>query len=99
MQTLPAVLAQHAETIPDQLFTRILKGGKEIAALNFGQAWKVATQWAALFAERGLKQGDAVVLALPNNDAFVGAYYGSLIAGLVPAPVAPLRRVEAEDSY
>ncbi len=99
MHTLPAVLAQHAETIPDQLFTRILKGGKEIAALNFGQAWQLAGQWAALFAERGITRGDSVVLALPNNDAFVGAYYGCLIAGIAPAPVAPMRRVEADDAY
>ena len=97
--TLPAALAHHAETIPDQLFTRVLKGGNEIAAHTFAEMWTYATQWAALFTERGLRHGEAVILALPNTHEFVGAYYGCLIAGLAPAPLAPLRRIAEDDPY
>ncbi len=97
--TLPAALAFHTETIPDQRFTRIVKGGKEVKSRTFAEMWAWATQWAALFAERGLRHGDRIVLALPNSDAFVGAYYGCLIAGCIPAPIAPLRHLEETDPY
>jgi acyl-CoA synthetase (AMP-forming)/AMP-acid ligase II len=99
VNTLPALLAHHAQTIPDQLFTRILKSGNEIASLTFAQAWELANQWAALFIENGLQPGDAIVLALPNTHEFIGAYYGSLIAGCAPAPVAPPRKLDESDPY
>ena len=99
VSTLPEILAHHAETIPDQLFTRIIKGGVEVKSRTFLEAWRWATQWAALFAEHGLGRGDAVVLALSNTDAFVGAYYGALIAGCAPAPLAPMRRITEDDPY
>lgn len=99
VSTLPEMLAHHAETIPDQLFTRIIKGGVEVKSRTFPEAWRWATQWAALFAEHGLGRGDAVVLALSNTDAFVGAYYGALIAGCAPAPLAPMRRITEDDPY
>ncbi|MEK7326123.1 MAG: AMP-binding protein, partial [Chloroflexota bacterium] len=35
----------------------------------------------------------------PNCDAFAGAYFGALMAGAVPAPVAPARRLAADDPY
>src|SRR5258708_6181883 len=97
--TLPAALAHHAATIPDQRFTRILKGGQPLADFTFAQMWQYAGQWAALFIERGLSQGDIVLLAPPNPHHFVGASYGCLIAGLAPAPLAPLRRLEPDDPY
>lgn len=97
--TLPAALRYHAQTIPDQRFVRILKSGKEIGDFTFAQMWEYATQWAALFNARALTLGDTVMLALPNSQHFVGAYYGCLIAGLTPAPVAPFRRLEENDPY
>ncbi len=99
MPTLPSVLLHHAETIPDQLFTRVLKKGVVEKTRTFAEAWAWAGQWAALFAERGIRRGDAVMLALPNCDAFAGAFFGTLMVGAVPAPVAPLRRLNADDPY
>lgn len=99
MPTLPSVLLHHAETIPDQLFTRILKKGVVEKTRTFAEAWEWAAQWAALYAERGIRRGDAVMLALPNCDAFAGAFFGALMLGAAPAPVAPLRRLNADDSH
>jgi acyl-CoA synthetase (AMP-forming)/AMP-acid ligase II len=39
------------------------------------------------------------MLALPNTEHFVGAYYGCLIAGLTPVPVAPFRQLDENDPY
>jgi acyl-CoA synthetase (AMP-forming)/AMP-acid ligase II len=104
MYTLPAALAHHADTIPDQLFTRIIKGDKVQTGVcsqsrTFAEAWQWASQWATVFVEAGVKKGDNVLIALPNCDAFAGAYFGVLMAGAVPAPIAPLRRLAEDDLY
>ncbi len=99
MPTLPSFLLHHAETIPDQTFTRVLKKGAVEKTRTFAEAWEWANGWAALFADRGLQHGDTIILALPNCDAFVGAYFGALLVGAIPAPMAPLRRAAENDPY
>lgn len=98
MDTLPAALAHYADTVPDQLFTRIVKKGKE-QTRTFAEAWGWASQWATAFADGGVKHGDTVLIALPNCDAFAGAYFGALMAGAIPAPIAPVRRLVPDDPY
>src|SRR3972149_7686085 len=97
--TLASILLHHAETIPDQIFTRIVKKGAIEKPRTFAEAWEWANQWAALFAKRGIKHGDTIILALPNCDAFAGAYFGALLVGAIPAPMAPLRRIAEDDPY
>lgn len=99
MPTLPSFLLHYAETIPDQIFTRVLKKGAIEKTRTFAEAWEWANQWAALFADRGVQHGDTIILALPNCDAFVGAIFGALLVGAIPAPIAPLRHTTADDPY
>src|SRR5712692_4320865 len=99
-KTLTELLAYNAETYPNMLYNRFLKRGEVVATCTYSQTWERATQWATLLSERGVRQGDAVVLALPNSEDFVYAYFGTLLAGGTPAPVAPFRhRVKPDDYY
>src|ERR1051326_3173996 len=93
------MLAYQAQTFPDRLFTRYLKQGEVTGTYSYSSTWEWAVRWATLLHERGLRKGAAVVLALPNSDDFIGAYFGTLLAGGIPAPVAPLRSSKAEDPY
>ena len=97
--TLIAALARHAEATPDQLFTRIVKKGIVEKERTFEESFLWASQWASLFTEHKIKHGETILIALPNCDAFAGAYFGALMAGGVPAPVAPIRKLEPNDLY
>ncbi len=97
--TLISTLARHAESIPDQLFTRIVKKGVVEKARTFEEAFLWASKWGRLFAEHKIKRDDTILIALPNCDAFAGAYFGALMAGAVPAPIAPIRKLEPNDPY
>ncbi|MBI5081118.1 MAG: AMP-binding protein [Chloroflexi bacterium] len=97
--TLISSLARHAETIPDQLFTRIVKKSVVEKTRTFAEAYSWALQWAALFSHWNIRHGSTVLIALPNCDAFAGAYFGALMAGAIPAPVAPIRKLEPHDPY
>jgi long-chain acyl-CoA synthetase len=46
-----------------------------------------AASFAATLQERGVRAGDRIALLLPNSDAFVAAYYGSLRIGAVVVPL------------
>jgi fatty-acyl-CoA synthase len=96
-KTIGQMLAYHAETSPNHLFVRFLRRGEVIATYTYSQAWDWAARWATLLTEHGLRRGDTAILALPNSEDFLGAYFGTLLAGGIPAPTAPLRRADAND--
>lgn len=45
-------------------------------------------RWAKLFARRGVKAGDRVLVLLPTSHAFVEAMCGAMLLGAVPVPLA-----------
>jgi long-chain acyl-CoA synthetase len=61
--------------------------GRRIA---FVEMQELATRFAAAARRLGVRQGDRVVLLLPNSPQFLIAYYGSLMAGAVVVPLNPL---------
>ena len=91
-QTICGLLASRAEHTPERLYVRFQEEGVETAALTYADTWSYSTRWAALLRDRGLRRGEPVLLALPNTVDFVGAFFGALLAGGLPATVAPIRR-------
>jgi fatty-acyl-CoA synthase len=98
-RTLTDVLASNAEAYPDKLFVRFLRRGEVVTTCTYAQTWQRASQWAALLRERGLRRNQPVVMAFPNTEDFVYAYFGTLLAGGIPAPAAPFRRLKADNHY
>lgn len=94
-KTLTEMMADHAQACANKLYLRFLERGEVTSTYTYSQLWELACRWASLLSDRGVRRGEPVLMALPNSEDFVGAYYGTLLAGGVPAPVAPLRRVEA----
>ena len=54
---------------------------------------------AAAFAGVGLDHGSVVSIIVPTGPAFVAAYFGALLAGLVPAPLVPPTIFQRPDEY
>jgi acyl-CoA synthetase (AMP-forming)/AMP-acid ligase II len=50
-------------------------------------------------ARAGVRQGGVVALLLPAGPEFVGGFFGALLAGAVPTPIAPPRRFEEPGDY
>src|SRR2546429_8613157 len=98
-RTLSELLAYNAEFYPDLLFARFLKRSEVVTTCTYAQTLQQATDWAILLLEHGLQRGEAVVLALPNTEDFVYAYFGILLAGGVPAATLPIRRLKTDSHY
>jgi acyl-CoA synthetase (AMP-forming)/AMP-acid ligase II len=65
------------------------------ALITGGQVWSYAELWQAARAaasrlqRAGVRPGDAVLLAIPNEAGFFHAFFGTLIAGGIAVPVFP----------
>jgi long-chain acyl-CoA synthetase len=82
---LDALLDQTADAHPDRPCTRFF--GRQ---LSYREVRDYALAFAAALRKRGVREGDKVVLLLPNSPQFVIAYFGLLKAGAVVVPLNPL---------
>lgn len=96
MDTLTRMLAEVVSAHPDSLLVSFRRRGDEVRALTFSQVWVEACRWARGLTVNGVRRGDRVVLALPNSQDFVGAFFGTLLAGGIPAAVPPVRHPEVD---
>ncbi|XP_014888938.1 disco-interacting protein 2 homolog A isoform X12 [Poecilia latipinna] len=104
--SLPAALQRWATTHPkNPCLTALDNAGKPVYTLTYGKLWtrsqKLAYTLLNKLSSRNeplLMPGDRVALVFPNNDPmmFMVAFYGCLLAELVPVPIeVPLTRKDA----
>uniref|UniRef100_A0A8C3AUW4 Disco interacting A n=1 Tax=Cyclopterus lumpus TaxID=8103 RepID=A0A8C3AUW4_CYCLU len=104
--SLPAALHRWGTTQPKSpCLTALDNGGKAVYTLTYGKLWtrsqKLAYTLLNKLSTRNeplLVPGDRVALVFPNNDPvmFMVAFYGCLLAELVPVPIeVPLTRKDA----
>jgi 1-acyl-sn-glycerol-3-phosphate acyltransferase len=97
--TLPDVLAWHAEAHAERahILLRQEDGGER--AITYGDVWRGAQAVAAGLRRLGTEPGAAVALMLRTEPAFFDAFFGALLAGLVPVPVYPPFRRDRIEEY
>uniref|UniRef100_A0A8C9XZQ2 Disco interacting A n=1 Tax=Sander lucioperca TaxID=283035 RepID=A0A8C9XZQ2_SANLU len=104
--SLPAALQRWGATQPKSpCLTALDNAGKPVYTLTYGKLWtrsqKLAYTLLNKLSTRNeplLMPGDRVALVFPNNDPvmFMVAFYGCLLAELVPVPIeVPLTRKDA----
>ncbi|XP_008402147.1 disco-interacting protein 2 homolog A isoform X10 [Poecilia reticulata] len=104
--SLPAALQRWGTTHPkNPCLTALDNAGKPVYTLAYGKLWtrsqKLAYTLLNKLSSRNeplLMPGDRVALVFPNNDPvmFMVAFYGCLLAELVPVPIeVPLTRKDA----
>ncbi|XP_029968354.1 disco-interacting protein 2 homolog A isoform X9 [Salarias fasciatus] len=104
--SLPAALQRWGTTQPKSpCLTALDNAGKPVYTLTYGKLWtrsqKLAYTLLNKLSSRNeplLMPGDRVALVFPNNDPvmFMVAFYGCLLAELVPVPIeVPLTRKDA----
>ena len=84
----PAALAEAAARGDERRgFTFVTEDGE--AFYSFEEVARRAARNAAALLGAGLRRGDRVALALPDNAEFVFSFLGAMHAGLVPVPMYP----------
>jgi len=67
---------------------RFLQGEGRASFVSYGELSRRARGLLGLLQERGLKPGDALLLFLRNNQAFVDAFWACQLGALVPVPLS-----------
>uniref|UniRef100_A0AAF5D690 DMAP1-binding domain-containing protein n=1 Tax=Strongyloides stercoralis TaxID=6248 RepID=A0AAF5D690_STRER len=90
-KSLIDILKDLATTSPDHiLYTLINSKGIEAESLTCGQLYKKAEKIGLLLLEKGhLNEGDHVSLIFPPGIDLITAFYGCLIANLIPVCIRP----------
>ena len=87
MSTLVHALRHAAETSrAEHVFQK--SDGTE-RRLRFDELFEEAQSYGAGLLAEGARPGDRIALIVPDPDAFVPAFLGALVAGLVPVPLYP----------
>lgn len=78
-----------AERYPDVVAIGLCHHGAESESITWGELWRAACAVAGRLSELGVREGDRVLLVLPTSRAFFEFFFGILLAGGIPVPVAP----------
>lgn len=97
-QTLPDVLAWHAQHHPDRVQVRFYSDESEGEVITYQRLWDGAKAVAAGLQWQGLPPGSAVAIMLPTGSDYLESFFGILLAGGVPVPLyPPVRRTQLEN--
>jgi acyl-CoA synthetase (AMP-forming)/AMP-acid ligase II len=96
--SLVDVLAERAATQPDdRAFVFLSEQRREEASLTFSELERQARALAAALSERAAP-GDRALLILPPGLAFLVAFFGCLLAGVIAVPMMVPRRASSRDA-
>lgn len=82
---LVETLQQHASS--DRFITYIDGKDKELT-ISYADLYARAINRLYALQQRGLQQGDECILFLRNNEDFIDMYWGCILGGIIPVPVA-----------
>ncbi|HTY79067.1 MAG TPA: AMP-binding protein [Candidatus Bathyarchaeia archaeon] len=97
-RTLVEVLAWHAHAHPDRTHILLRQEDGSERPITYGQLWLGARRAASGLRRLGGDPSSTVALMLRTEQAFFEAFFGALLAGLVPVPIyPPFRRDRIEE--
>ena len=86
-----------AEQADDRAYVFVSERGDEEAVLTFAGLYRRACSVAAQLTERG-ERGERAILLFPAGLDFIVAFFGCLVAGVVPVPMMVPRRASSRDA-
>ncbi len=72
---------------------------EEETSLSYRELYQRARLMAEALVRAGLQPGDRVAIGIPTSPNFMEAFFGTLLAGAVPAPLYPAPRAGKLDDY
>lgn len=94
--TLHEVLAAAARTEHGLTFVGM---HEQETWLSYREVYRRARQTARALVELGIRPGDRVAIGVPTSPLFMDAFFGTVLAGAVPAPCHPSPRAGRTDDY
>lgn len=97
--TIPAVFAANRARMGDKPFLTLVGADGSEADFSYEKLFQAAEGWAERYHERGIGQGDRIVVILRHGIDLYAAYLGALLIGAVPAMFAHPSPKLSEGAY
>jgi fatty-acyl-CoA synthase len=94
--TVHEMLAAAARTDCGLIFVDVQE---EETWLSYREIHQRARRMAHILIQLGIRPGDRVAIGIPTSPSFMDAFFGTLLAGAVPAPLYPAPRLGRLDDY
>lgn len=88
-KNLIELLQLPATRYPEVPAFALYQPGEPPATITWGELWNGAAAQAARLRQSGFAKGDRALLILPTSRSFAECFFGTLLAGGVPTPLAP----------
>ncbi|MEP7356043.1 MAG: hypothetical protein ABI847_02230, partial [Anaerolineales bacterium] len=99
LPTITSRLLRNLTEAPERLAITLLHAKQPDQPLTFRALMQGAAGYAAAYAGAGVEPGEVVVLILQHGEALVYAYWGALLAGVVPSIMPFLTEKLAPEKY
>ena len=98
-RTIVEAFEWHAQRSPDRVHIHLRQDDGHELPLTYGELWRRSLDVANGLLARGLGRRDTVAIMLRTEPAFFPAFFGTLLAGCIPAPMYPPFRADRIEDY
>ena len=85
MKNISNVLLRSYREEPGKVAINLQQAGKKDSTITYNQLIEDSTLYVQAFQELGIKPGKVVILILKHEKDLIDAYFGSILAGVVPS--------------
>ncbi|MBI4659121.1 MAG: AMP-binding protein [Verrucomicrobia bacterium] len=99
LETIPERILANLNAHGQRVLLRLLTREGRVEAFSYAQVVDRASEWTALYLDRGLKASSRVVILLQHSLDLYAAYLGALLGGMVPVMFAFPSPKFSEEEY
>jgi len=99
MNTLPHLLQNAYQTVPDKTSIILQFAGQEDKTINYRDLIHGANRYAQTYANKGIKRGEVVILILQHGEDLVYSFWGAILHGAIPSIMPFLTEKLAPEKY
>lgn len=99
MTTLPHLLQNAYQTVPDKTSIILQFAGQEDKTITYRDLIHGANRYAMAYAKKGIKRGEVVILILQHGEDLVYSFWGAILHGAIPSIMPFLTEKLAPEKY
>jgi acyl-CoA synthetase (AMP-forming)/AMP-acid ligase II len=99
MITIPEILIDSYQDVPDQIAIHLLYQDKPPRAVSYHQLFLGSVGFAQALKEANIQPGEVVILILDHGEDLVYAFFGSILHGAIPSIMPFLTEKLSPEKY
>lgn len=99
MTTLPDLLQQAYQTVPDKTSIILQFAGQEDKTITYKDLIHHSNRYAQTYAKGGIKKGEVIILILQHSEDLVYSFWGAILHGAIPSIMPFLTEKLAPEKY